>query len=160
MNGMVPITRQGYERLKKELERLQREERPRVIRAIEEARAHGDLSENAEYEAAKEKQALIEAQISDITDKLSRCQIIESCEDSNGKVVFGSTVVVEDLDTGSVETYCLVGPFEAQVERGTISISSPIGKALLGKEVGDEVKVQTPRGVRTLEIVEVRKPVF
>jgi transcription elongation factor GreA len=160
MDGMVPITRQGYERLKKELERLQREERPKVIKAIEEARAHGDLSENAEYEAAKEKQALIEAQISDITDKLSRCQIIEVCEDINGKVVFGSTVVVEDLDTGSIETYCLVGPFEAQVEHGTISILSPIGKALLGKEVGDEVKVQTPKGLRTLEILEVRKPNF
>jgi transcription elongation factor GreA len=160
MDGMVPITRQGYERLKKELERLQREERPKVIKAIEEARAHGDLSENAEYEAAKEKQALIEAQISDITDKLSRCQIIEVCEDINGKVVFGSTVVVEDLDTGSIETYCLVGPFEAQVEHGTISILSPIGKALLGREVGDEVKVQTPKGLRTLEILEVRKPNF
>ncbi len=154
---MTPITRAGYERLKKELERLQREERPRIIQAIEEARGHGDLSENAEYEAAKEKQALIEAQISDLSDKLSRCHIVEKIENSNGKVVFGCTVVLEDLDTGIIERFCLVGPYEAKVELGTISISSPMGKALLGKEVGDEVKVHTPKGVRTLEILEVQR---
>ncbi len=154
---MFPITREGYERLKKELERLQKEERPKVIKAIEEARAHGDLSENAEYEAAKEKQALIEAQIADLSDKLSKCQIIDTFEDTNGRVVFGCTVVIEDLDTGSVEQFSLVGPFEAQVEKGTISVLSPLGRALIGKEVGDEVKVQTPKGIRNLVILEVKK---
>lgn len=151
----VPITREGYERLRKELERLQREERPKVIKAIEEARGHGDLSENAEYEAAKERQALVEAQINDLCDKLSRCRIIEDFERSEDRVTFGCTVVVEDMDTGVTERYRLVGPYEAQVERGTISITSPIGKALLGREVGDEVEVKTPKGIRRLEILSV-----
>ncbi len=151
----VPITREGYERLKKELERLQREERPKVIKAIEEARAHGDLSENAEYEAAKEKQALIEAQINDLSDKLSRCRVIEDFDMDTDRVTFGCVVVVEDLDNGTSEEYRLVGPYEAQVEKGSISITSPIGQALLGKEVGEEVQVKTPKGIRTLEIVEV-----
>ncbi|MBW1974138.1 MAG: transcription elongation factor GreA [Deltaproteobacteria bacterium] len=151
----VPITREGYERLKKELERLQKEERPKVIKAIEEARGHGDLSENAEYEAAKEKQALIEAQINDLSDKLSRCRIVEDFDKDDSRVTFGCVVVVEDLDSGTVESYRLVGPYEAKVELGTISITSPIGQALLGKEVGEEVKVKTPKGIRNLEIVEV-----
>lgn len=151
----VPITKEGYERLKRELERLQREERPRVIKAIEEARGHGDLSENAEYEAAKERQALVEAQIGDIYDKLSRCRIVDDVDRNGNRVTFGCTVMVEDLDSGSTEKYRLVGPFEAQVEHGTISITSPIGKALLGKEIGDEVEVKTPKGMRRLEIVDV-----
>lgn len=152
----VPITKNGFERLKIELQRLQKEERPAVIKAIEEARGHGDLSENAEYEAAKDKQSLIEGRIQDICEKLGHCEIIESSESENGKAIFGSTVVMEDLETGEVTRYTLVGPYEADVQAGTISVTSPLGKALIGKEEGDEVRVQTPKGIRNLEILEVR----
>ena len=153
----VPITKEGYEKLKVELARLQKEERPRVIRAIEEARGHGDLSENAEYEAAKEKQSLIEGRIGDINHKLSICEIIDPSDATNqdGRVKFGCKVAVEDLETGEVTTFRLVGPYEADVQAGTISVTSPVGKALIGKEEGDEVKVQTPKGVRNVEILEV-----
>ncbi|SMC24888.1 transcription elongation factor GreA [Desulfacinum hydrothermale DSM 13146] len=151
----VPITREGYERLRQELQRLQKEERPKVIRAIEEARGHGDLSENAEYEAAKEKQALIEGRIADLQTKLSQCEVVEPGR-NGGKAMFGLTVVVEDLDTGEEVAYKLVGPYEADIQAGTLSVTSPLGKALIGKEEGDEVKVQTPKGVRNLEVIEVR----
>jgi len=129
----VPITKNGFERLKAELQRLQKEERPLVIRAIEEARGHGDISENAEYEAAKEKQGLIERRILDLTQRLSECEIIEPTDEDNGKVMFGSTVVMEDLETNEVTTFRLVGPYEADVGSGTISVTSPLGKALIGK---------------------------
>ncbi|NLJ28316.1 MAG: transcription elongation factor GreA [Deltaproteobacteria bacterium] len=152
----VPITKDGYERLKIELQRLQKEERPAVIKAIEEARGHGDLSENAEYEAAKEKQSLIEGRIQDLCEKLGHCEIIERAESENGRAIFGSKVVMEDLETGEVTTYTLVGPYEADVQAGTISVTSPLGKALIGKEEGDEVRVQTPKGIRNLEILEVQ----
>ncbi len=152
----VPITKEGYERLKLELQRLQKEERPAVIKAIEEARGHGDISENAEFEAAKEKQALIEGRIQEITTRLGHCEIIEPSNDDNGRVMFGSTVIMEDLETNDVTTYTLVGPYEADVQSGTISVVSPLGKALIGKEEGDEVKVQTPKGIRTFEILEVQ----
>ncbi|GLI36234.1 transcription elongation factor GreA [Desulforhabdus amnigena] len=152
----VPITKDGYERLKIELQRLQKEERPAVIKAIEEARGHGDLSENAEYEAAKEKQSLIEGRIQDLCEKLGHCEIIEGAESENGRAIFGSKVVMEDLETGEVTTYTLVGPYEADVQAGTISVTSPLGKALIGKEEGDEVRVQTPKGIRNLEILEVQ----
>lgn len=151
----VPITREGFERLKTELQRLQKEERPTVIRAIEEARAHGDISENAEFEAAKEKQALIESRISDLTQKLGHCEIIDTDETADGRATFGSTVVMEDLETGDVATYRLVGPYEADVQAGTISVTSPLGKAVIGKEAGEEVRVQTPKGLRTLEILDI-----
>lgn len=121
----VPITRDGYERLKLELQRLQREERPAVIRAIEEARAHGDISENAEYESAKEKQGLIETRINDLTQKLGLSEIIDPSDEDNGRITFGSTVVMEDLETGEVTSYQLVGPYEADVQAGTISVTSP-----------------------------------
>ncbi len=152
----VPITRDGYERLKTELQRLQREERPAVIKAIEEARAHGDISENAEYEAAKEKQGLIETRINDLTQKLGFSEIIDPSDDDNGRITFGSTVVMEDLETGEVTSYQLVGPYEADVQAGTISVTSRLGKALIGKEEGEEVRVQTPKGIRNVEILEIQ----
>ncbi len=152
----VPITRQGYQRLKTELERLQKEERPAVIQAIEEARAHGDISENAEYEAAKDKQAMIEGRISDLNEKLATSEIIDELTNGDGRAVFGSTVVLEDLDSGEESIFTLVGPYEADVSVGTLSVTSPLGRALIGKEEGDEIQVKTPGGIRNLEIVEVR----
>ena len=152
----VPITKEGYERLKIELARLQKEERPNIIKAIEEARGHGDLSENAEYDAAKDKQGLIEGRIQDLCQKLGQCEIIEPSKDDNGRVIFGSTVVMEDVETGEVTTFTLVGPYEADIQAGTLSVTSPLGKALIGKEEGSEVRVQTPKGVRNFEILEVQ----
>lgn len=151
----VPITKEGYKRLQNELQRLQKEERPLVIRAIEEARAHGDLSENAEYEAAKEKQGMIEGRINDLCQKLGHCEIIEPSGNENGRAIFGSLVVMEDMETGETNSYRLVGPYEADVQAGTISVTSPLGKALIGKEEGEEVRVQTPKGIRNFEILEV-----
>jgi len=151
----LPITKEGYDRLKNELQRLKKEERPVVIRAIEEARAHGDISENAEYEAAKEKQAMIEGKINDLLQKLGSSEVIERSENDNGRIVFGSTVRMEDLETGEIASYRLVGPYESDVQTGTISVTSPLGKALIGKEEGEEVKVQTPKGMRNFEILEV-----
>ena len=153
----VPITKEGYERLKIELQRLQKEERPRVIRAIEEARGHGDISENAEYEAAKDKQGLIEGRIQDLCEKMRHSEIIEPSVNEDGKVIFGSTVVLEDLETGEVISYRLVGPYESDVQAGTISVTAPIGRALIGKEEGAEVRVQTPKGARSFEVLEVLK---
>ncbi|MCU0588630.1 MAG: transcription elongation factor GreA [Syntrophobacteraceae bacterium] len=154
----TPITREGYDRLLAELQRLQKEERPAIIKAIEEARGHGDLSENAEYEAAKDKQGLIEGRIKDLTQKLSECEIVEPSEHNSdgGRAIFGRTVVMEDLETGDVARYRLVGPYEADVQAGTISVTSPLGKALIGKEEGAEVQVQTPKGKRMFEILEVQ----
>lgn len=153
----VPITREGYERLKIELQRLQKEERPSVIRAIEEARGHGDITENAEYEAAKDKQGLIESRIQDLCEKMSHSEIVEPADGEDGKVKFGSTVVIEDLATGEVITYRLLGPYESDVQAGTISVTSPIGRALIGKEEGEELRVQTPKGARAFELLEVLK---
>lgn len=152
----TPITKEGYERLKLELQRLQKEERPAVIKAIEEARGHGDLSENAEYEAAKEKQGLIEGRIQDLCQKLATSEVIERSDGDNGRAIFGCTVVMEDLETGEVISYKLVGPWEADVQSGTISVTSPLGKALIGKEEGEEVNVQAPGGRRTLEVLQVQ----
>jgi transcription elongation factor GreA len=152
----VPITREGYDRLKCELQRLQKEERPAVIRAIEEARGHGDISENAEYESAKDKQGLIEARINDLCQKLGQSEIIESPNNDHDRVVFGATVVIEDLENGEQISYRMVGPYEADIQAGTLSVSSPLGKALIGKQEGEEVKVQAPKGLREFEIIEVR----
>ena len=151
----VPITKEGYDRLQAELKRLQKEERPQVIQAIEEARAHGDLSENAEYEAAKEKQAMIEGRINDLCQKLGESEIVEPSGNENGKVLFGATVEMEDLETGEMATYRLVGPYEADVQSGTISVTSPLGKDLIGREEGDDVQVKTPKGMRNFEILQV-----
>jgi transcription elongation factor GreA len=151
-----PITREGYDRLRAELQRLEQKERPKVIQAISEAREHGDISENAEYEAAKEKQAMLEGKINDLHHKLSECEIVEVAQGSAERVTFGSTVELEDLDTGAAVQYRLVGPYEADLAQGTISVTSPIGRALIGKEPGDDVKVQTPGGVKNLEILDIR----
>jgi transcription elongation factor GreA len=151
----IPITRDGYERLKIELQRLQKEERPLVIRAIEEARAHGDISENAEFEAAKDKQGIIEGRIQELNDRLANSQIIDLPEEVDGRIIFGCKVTLEDLETGEVSSYRLVGPYEADVQAGTISVTSPLGKALIGKEEGDEIKVQTPKGIRNIEVREI-----
>lgn len=151
-----PITREGYDRLRAELQRLEQKERPKVIQAISEAREHGDISENAEYEAAKEKQAMLEGKINDLHHKLSQCEIVEVAQDSAERVIFGSTVELEDLDTGEEVQYRLVGPYEADLAQGTISVTSPIGRALIGKEPGDDVKVKTPGGVKNLEILDIR----
>jgi len=150
-----PITRGGYDRLRAELQRLEQKERPKVIQAISEAREHGDISENAEYEAAKEKQALVESKINDLHYKLGQCEIVEPSEDSPERVTFGVTVYLEDLDNGEEAKYRLVGPYEADLAQGTISVTSPIGRALIGKEAGDDVKVKTPGGVKNFEIVDI-----
>jgi transcription elongation factor GreA len=151
----LPITREGYDRLRAELQRLEQKERPKVIQAIAEAREHGDITENAEYEAAKEKQAMLEGKINDLHHKLSECEIVEVAKGSAERVTFGITVKLEDLDTGEEMQYRLVGPYEADLAQGTISVTSPIGRALIGKEPGDEVEVQTPGGVKNLEILDI-----
>ena len=153
----IPITKRGAEKLKDELQRLKSVERHAVIQAIAEARAQGDLSENAEYEAAKDKQGFIEGRINELEGKLAAAQIIDpSGLDAGGKVVFGSTVDLEDEETGVQVTYQIVGDDEADLKQGLISISSPIARALIGKEAGDVAAVQAPGGVKSYEIVDVR----
>ena len=151
----VPITKEGYEALKKELEYLKRVERPKNIKAIEEARGHGDLTENAEFEAAKDRQAFIDARLSDLEYKLSRADIIDSKTLSNDRAVFASSVVLENIDTGKGVTYQLVGPDEANIEKGRISVHSPLGSAIIGKKPGDEIILQAPGGKRFYELVEI-----
>ena len=153
----VPITVHGAQLLKDELHRLKHVERPAVINAIAEARAQGDLSENDEYDAAKERQSFIEGRIADLEGKLSAAQIIDpKLLDAEGRVVFASTVTLEDLDSGDKVTYQIVGEDEADLKLMKISISSPIARALIGKYAGDEVEVQAPGGVRSYEVLEVR----
>ncbi|MFZ2297147.1 MAG: transcription elongation factor GreA [Burkholderiales bacterium RIFCSPLOWO2_12_FULL_64_99] len=153
----IPITTRGAEKLKEELHRLKHVERPAVVQAIAEARAQGDLSENAEYDAAKDKQGFIEGRIAEIEGKLSAAQIIHPADlDAGGRVVFGSTIEMEIEATGDVVTYQIVGDDEADLKHGLISISSPIARALIGKEAGDVASVQAPGGVRNYEIIEVR----
>jgi transcription elongation factor GreA len=154
----MPISRMGHERLKKELENLERRERHDVIRAIEVAREHGDLKENAEYHAAKERQGHIEGRILELKDKLSRAEVID-CSDVNcSRAVFGTVVTMLDLDEDVEVTYQLLGPEESDVEKGVISIQSPLGRAILGKEVDDEVKVVTPGGIREFEVMDITAP--
>ena len=153
----IPITKRGSEKLKEELQRLKHIERPAVVQAIAEARAQGDLSENAEYDAAKDKQGFIEGRIMEIEGKLSAAQIIDPAAlDAGGRVVFGSTVEMEIEATGDVVTYQIVGDDEADLKHGLSSISSPIARALIGKEAGDVAVVQAPGGERNYEIIEVR----
>ena len=152
-----PITLRGAEMLRAELKRLKSEDRPNIIKAIAEARSHGDLSENAEYHAAREQQGFIEGRIKDIEAKLSNATIIDvTTVNANGKVVFGATVDVADEETGDELSYQIVGDDEADIKKNMISISSPIARALIGKEEGDVAEVQTPGGLRALEIVEIR----
>ncbi|MGA2516235.1 MAG: transcription elongation factor GreA [Thermodesulfobacteriota bacterium] len=150
-----PITRSGYNNLHKELENLKKVIRPQVIKAIEEARAHGDLSENAEYVAAKERQSFIEKKIREIEEKLSNSEIIDTIPLPNGKVGFGSVVTLENLNNAGKATYQIVGPDESDISSGKISIASPLGKALIGKEVEDEVTVQTPGGAKNYTILKI-----
>ena len=153
----IPLTKLGAQLLKEELQRLKHVERPAVINAISEARAQGDLSENAEYDAAKEKQGFIEGRIQDLESKLAAAQIIDPASlDVHGQVVFGATVDLEDLEDGTKFTYQIVGDDEADIAVNKISISSPIARALIGKEEGDVVKVQAPGGNREVEILAVR----
>jgi transcription elongation factor GreA len=153
----IPITRRGAEKLKAELHRLKTVDRPSVIHAISEARAQGDLSENAEYEAAKDRQGFIEGRIQEIEGKLAAAQVIDPVTvEAGDKVVFGATVQLEEEDTGEKVTYQIVGEDEADLKQGLINISSPIARALIGKELGDTAEVQAPGGVKHYEIVGVR----
>ncbi len=153
----IPLTRRGADKLKEELQRLKSVERHAVIQAISEARAQGDLSENAEYEAAKDKQGFIEGRILELEAKLAAAQIIDPASlDAGGRVVFGATVDLEDEASGAKVTYQIVGDDEADLKLGLISISSPISRALIGKEPGDIAEVQAPGGLRHWEIVDVR----
>jgi transcription elongation factor GreA len=151
----VPMTVEGYQALDEELKRLKTLERPAVIAAIAEARAHGDLSENAEYHAAKERQGWIEGQIADIEDRMARAQVIDVSKLSGKQVKFGATVSVVDEDTEEEARYQIVGEHEADVKRGKVSVTSPIARAIIGKESGDVVEVTTPGGVKAYEITKV-----
>jgi transcription elongation factor GreA len=151
----VPITRQGYRNLMRELSRLKRVDRVQAMKAIEEARSHGDLTENAEYDAAKERQGLIEAKIRDIESRLSHSEIIDTKDLPSDRVVFGCVVVLENLDTGQQVQYEIVGPDESNVKQGKISSNSPVGRALIGKKVDDEVSVQAPGGIRNFQVVRI-----
>jgi transcription elongation factor GreA len=152
----TPITKKGYEKLKRELAQLKSVDRPQNIKAIEEARAHGDLSENAEFDAAKDRQAFIEGRIRELGYKLGTADVIEPDDLPKDRAVFGCGVVLENIDTGESVEYQLVGPDESSIEEGRISIKSPLGLAIIGREVGDEVLVQAPAGKRTYELVEIQ----
>ena len=153
----VPLTVRGAEKLQAELKKLKSEDRPRIIQAIAEAREHGDLKENAEYHAAREQQSFCEGRIKEIEAKLSNATIIDvTTLNADGKVVFGATVDLADEETGDEVTYQIVGEDEADIKNNMISVSSPIARALIGKQEGDVAEVQTPGGMRSLEIVEVR----
>lgn len=153
----VPVTKHGAELMKEELHRLKTKDRPAVINAIAEARAQGDLSENAEYDAAKEKQSFIEGRIADLEGKLGSAQIIDpALLDAEGRVVFASTVHLEDLESGEKVTYQIVGVDEADLKAAKVSVTSPIARALIGKSAGDVVEVQAPSGIREYEILDVR----
>jgi len=151
----VPITREGYEALKKEVERITKIERPRNIRAIEEARSHGDITENAEFEAAKDRQAFIEGRLNELGYKLAYADIIDADTLPKDRVVFASTVVLENIDTGENVEYQLVGPDESNVEKGRISITSPLGRAMVGKKPGEEITLEAPGGKRYYELIDI-----
>lgn len=151
----IPITKQGFAALKQELDRLKTADRPEIIKAIEVARAHGDLSENAEYHAAKERQSFIEGRIGEISYKLGSAKVIDPESVPKDVVRFASKVLVENMDTGEKIEYLIVGPDEADIKKGKISASSPLGSALIGKEPGDEAVVQAPGGKRIYEIIDI-----
>jgi transcription elongation factor GreA len=151
----VPMTAEGHEKVTAELQRLKSEERPRIIAAISEARAHGDLSENAEYHAAKEQQGLNEAKVAELEDKLSRAEVIDISKMSGSTVKFGATVSLLDEDTEEKVKYKIVGELEANVREGKVSIASPIARALIGKSKGETAEVTTPKGSKSYEIIKV-----
>jgi transcription elongation factor GreA len=152
----IPMSKTGHAQLKEELERLEKVERHEVVKAIEIARAHGDLKENAEYHAAKERQGLIEGRIMELKDKLGRAEVIDCTEVSTQRAVFGTVVTLMDMDTDEEVSYQLLGPEEADVKNGSISVLAPLGRSILGREVGDEVVTKTPGGVREFEVVDIR----
>ncbi len=151
----VPMTIEGFKSLEAELHRLKAEERPRIIQAIAEARSHGDLSENAEYHAAKEAQGFNEARVAELEDKINRAEIVDTSKLTGTSVKFGATVHLEDEDTGEKVKYKIVGDLEADVKAGKISISSPIARALIGKSKGDTAEVTTPKGARSYEVLKI-----
>ncbi len=151
----TPFTREGYETLKKELEHLKKVERPQNIKAIEIARAHGDLSENAEYDAAKERKAFLDGRISELSYKLGSAEIIDTDSLPSDRAVFASTVLLENIESGENTKYQLVGPEESDVDNGRLSVTSPLGRAIIGKEPGDEVVMQAPSGQKLFELLEI-----
>ncbi len=151
----IPFTPEGLEKLKKELERLIKVERREVVKAIEEARAHGDLSENAEYEAAKERQAYIEGRIQELSGILAQAEVIPPFKAPPERIQFGVKVKLLNLETNEIVAYRIVGPYEADPSSGTISINSPLARSLIGKEIGEEIKVQTPSGTKTYEVLDI-----
>ncbi len=152
----TPMTPEGHSRMVAELKRLKSEERPSVIKQIADAREHGDLSENAEYHAARERQSFIEGRIIELEDKLARAEVIDIAKQHGSKIMFGAQVKLVDEETDEEKAYRIVGPDEAEIEAGLLSINSPVAQALLGKEAGETVEVSTPGGVRYFEILEVR----
>lgn len=156
MVEQIPMTRQGYETLRDELRRCKSILRPQNIKAIEEARAHGDLSENAEFSAAKERQGFIEGRINELEYKLAHANVIDPTKLNKDSAFFGCVVILENIDTGEEVEYQLVGPDESDVKQGRISVTSPIGKALLGKKLGDEIVVQVPAGQRHYEVIDIQ----
>lgn len=155
MNDTVPMTVDGHKALKEELSRLKSQDRPAIIAQIEEARAHGDISENAEYHAAKERQGHIEARIAQLEGKLARARIIDITKLSGDKVIFGATVTVVDAETEEKATWTIVGDDESNLEKRRIGISTPVARGLIGKSVGEEAEVRTPKGLKTFEVVKV-----
>jgi transcription elongation factor GreA len=155
MVNKVPITREGLERLRGELRHILTVERPKNIKAIEEARSHGDLNENAEYHAAKERQSLLNAKINELETAINTSEVIEIDELGGERIVFGTKVELENLASGQNVIYQLVGPYESEPESGKISVTSPLGKALIGKEEGDAVKINTPGGIQEFEVLEI-----
>ena len=156
MSNSVPMTVDGHRKLQEELKNLIRVERPKVVQDIAEARSHGDLSENAEYDAAKDRQGFVEGRIQELNDKIARAQVIDPAAIKSEKIVFGATVTLFDIDTEKEVTYQIVGEDEADIKVGKISITSPVGKALIGHIVDEEVKIVVPSGVRVYEITRIR----
>ena len=155
MSGSVPMTAEGYQRLQDELKHLVRVERPKVVQDIAEARSHGDLSENAEYDAAKDRQGFIEGRIQELNSKIAMAQVIDPKSIKSDKIVFGATVTLFDIDTENEVTYQIVGEDEADIKVGKISISSPVGKALIGHRVDEEVRIVVPSGIKVYEVTEI-----
>jgi transcription elongation factor GreA len=158
MSNRIPMTSSGYARLEEELKRLKNDERPAVIKALAEAREHGDLSENAEYHAARERQSFIEGRMLELEDRLARAEIIDISQQGGSSIKFGAKVKLIDEETDEEVVYQIVGPEEAEIQRGLLSISAPLGRALIGREAGDSIEVSTPRGTRYFEVVEVDYP--
>jgi len=155
MMEKIPFTYSGLEVIKAELSKLKSEDRPQVIKAIAEAREHGDLSENAEYHAARDRQSFIEGRVAELEDVISRAEVIDPSKLSGETVTFGTRVVVADEETDQESTYSIVGPYEADLSKGLISTSSPIAKGLIGKRIGDSAEVRTPGGIKSYEVVKI-----